>query len=670
MDRSSEVAINQPNEKITRRHNRQKSSRSTDTKGERFFLQGKRWRFPRGLSPQEVESRITRLRELWSDHECFCLSQVFVDPVVLSGLPDFTVEEEAKRFLKQQTSVAASSHESDTPASTGAWSPFGSSGRNGGVTAGDKTAEWSPLALWIADQIKQGVQPVPLPSLPELLNSVFRGDQVDYRFGNIAQLLSGPPESHPSTTSELRWQDAFKLLNRLTEVYPSVPWTMSQHHIDETAQFHEQAAKEAIVTTARVRSQKRPSPDIPLISGTFHDAVREYVKKRTADFTKGDAFDGSGHHMIGLAENFLKRQPNVPLAMLDLTRCQEIYDFWRNRPSNLKTQEPLSFKHCSSHIGELKRFFIWLHTTPKFSWRRPIDFDLIVTKVKRLPSDRRSIKDIEIKTFTVEHLKLLYKHALPAQRLKIVWCLNCSHGAAEIGRVEWEDLFFNQPHPWTSEGLEIASSDSDSWCGLLRPKTDVVGWWWLWPETIQLVQWWKVDLGGRLQRELKPSERMLLTDKGTSLYRDSSRNAQTSFANEWARLLDRVTKAEGKGAVPRLPFGTLRDQMSNWLGSDQNRAVLASVALAHGIPHKGDKLLYKHYSNRPWAHLFEAQKEYRDLMQPIFAEVPDPIAIHDSLTSQIADLWDSGKQDPCAIATECDVHISTVRRKLRDCGLI
>ena len=83
--------------------------------------------------------------------------------------------------------------------------------------------------------------------------------------------------------------------------------------------------------------------------------------------------------------------------------------------------------------------------------------------------------------------------------------------------------------------------------------------------------------------------------------------------------------------MPR-PFGKLRDQMSNWLGSDQNRAVLASVALAHGIPHKGDKLLYKHYSNRPWAHLFEAQKEYRQLLQPMFDEVPDPLAIHDPPT--------------------------------------
>ncbi|MFT5323887.1 MAG: hypothetical protein ACI8P0_001741 [Planctomycetaceae bacterium] len=668
MDRVLEIAINQSSDKITRRHSRKKSSQSTDAKGERFSLQGKRWRFPRGLSPQEVETRISRLRALWDDHERFCLSQMFVDPSAMSGLSEFAIEEDAKRFRKLQSSLTGPSHESDK--ATGAWPPFGVSGRNGGVTAGDKVADWSPLALWIADQIKHGVQPVPLPPLPELQSSVFRNDQVDYRFGDLAQVFSGPRESHPPTTRDLRWQDAFKLLNRLTEAYPSVPWAMPQHHIDETARFHEQSAKEAIATTAKVRSQKPPSPDMPLIPGTFHESIREYVKKRTAGFNKGDEFDGSGHSMIGLAENFAKRQPDLPLATLDFTRCQEIYDFWRNRPLNLRTGKPLTYKHCSSHIGELHRFFKWLHTSDKFAWRRPEDFDLLEIKVNRLPSDRRSIQNIEIKTFSVEHLKLLYKHALPAQRLKMVWCLNCSHGAAEVGRVAWEDLFLNQPHPWTNEGLECASSESDSWCGFLRPKTDVVGWWWLWPETTELVQWWKADLAKRLKRELKSSERMLLTDKGTSLYRDSSRNAQTSFTNEWNRLRDRVARAEGKEAIPRLPFGTLRDQMSNWLGSDQNRAVLASVALAHGIPHKGDKLLYKHYSNRPWAHLFEAQKEYRQLLQPMFDEAPDPLSVHDPLTSQIADLWNSGNQDLRAIAKACGVHIATVRRKLSDCGLI
>ena len=234
MDRALEVAINQSSGKITRRHSRQKSSQSTDAKGERFFLQGKRWRLPRGLVPHEVEARISRLRELWGDHERFCLSQIFVDPVALVGLPEFALEEEAKRFLTRQSSVAGFSHESDQDTPTGAWPPFGVSGRNGGVTTGDKTARWSPLALWIAEQIKQGVRPVPLPPLPELFESVFRDNQVDYRFGHIAQVFSGPSESHPTMTTDLRWQDAFKLLNRLTEAYPSVPWTMPQQHIDET----------------------------------------------------------------------------------------------------------------------------------------------------------------------------------------------------------------------------------------------------------------------------------------------------------------------------------------------------------------------------------------------------------------------------------------------------
>ena len=667
MDRASEIAINQSSGKITRRHSRQKSSQSIDAKGERFSLQGKRWRFPRGLAPQEVEARISRLRELWDDHKQFCLSQVFVDQSVIATFPEFALEQEAKRLVQRQAAVAPS--ESDETPLEGKWSAFGSSGRNGGVTVGGPEAEWSPLVLWIAEQLKQGVRPVPLPPVPELLSSVFRDNQVDYRFGHLSQLLSGPPESHPATIGDLRWQDAFKLLNRLTEAYPSVPWTMPQHHINATARFHEQAAREAIVTTAKVRSQKPPAENIPLIPGTFHEALREYYQHRKAHFTKAGEFDGSGHHMLGMIENFQKRQPDVPLAMLDFTRCQEIYDFWKNRPLNLRTKEPLSKKHCSSHVGELRRFFIWLHTSDKFAWRRPEDFDLIETKVKRLPSDRRSIQDIDIKTFSVEHLKLIYKHALPPQRLKMVWCINCSHGAAEIGRVEWGDLFLNQPHPWTKEGLQFASDHTDSWCGHLRPKTDVVGWWWLWPETVQLIQWWNAELEQRLKRELKPSERMLLTDKGANLYRDSSRNAQSSFSNEWSRLLSRVAKAEGNDAVPRLSFGTLRDQFSNWLGSEQNRAVIASVALAHGIPHKGDKLLFKHYSNRPWAHLFEAQKEYRQLHQPMFDEVPDPLVIHDPLTSQIVDLWNTGSQDIRAIAKECEVHSTTVRRKLRDCGL-
>lgn len=508
------------------------------------------------------------------------------------------------------------------PHSPGGYPPFGSAGRTGGVTVGDPIVKWSDLACWIAEQIKNGIQPLPLPPISELKASIFQENRIEYRFFRLVKLFTSPDAQHANSTDQLCLEDAFELLNRLTETYPSVPWSMPQYQVDEAVQLHEQIARKALVTTARIRSQKPPTEEIPLTSGTFHEALRAYKQKRRADFTTTDKMDGSGHHMLGLIENFLKRQQDVPLALLDFARCQEIYDFWRKRPPSMRLDKPLSIKHCTSHIGELNRFFSWLRTTDKFAWEPPKNFDLIESKVKKLASDRPSIKEIELKTYTVDQLRLLYKHALPAQRLKIAWCLNCSHGAAEIGRVEWYDLFLNTPHPWAKEGLEVVNDENDSWCGLLRPKTDVVGWWWLWPETVKLVQWWKNDLQQKLKRELQPSERMLLTDTGANLYRDSSRNAQSSFSNEWRRLLTRVAKVEGKDAVPRLPFGTLRDQMSNWLGSDKNRAVLASVGLAHGIPHKGDKLLYKHYSNRPWAQFFEAQKEYRQYLQPIFTNEP------------------------------------------------
>ena len=122
----------------------------------------------------------------------------------------------------------------------------------------------------------------------------------------------------------------------------------------------------------------------------------------------------------------------------------------------------------------------------------------------------------------------------------------------------------------------------------------------------------------------KNEQRVVLTKAGTSLYRDESRNAQTGFTNAWTRLADRIPEKDGdtKIAVRRLPFGTLRNQLPDWLGGEQARAIVASVALSHGIPHKGDKLLYKHYSNRPWAALFQAQRDYREHLQPMFERRP------------------------------------------------
>ncbi len=144
---ASEVAISQTNRKITRRHDRRKSGRSDDAKGERFSLQGRRWRFPRGLSSMEVDTRISRLRELWSDHERFCESQLLVDLTANSQMSRSLL---VKRCGLLEGRAVGEKRESLAEK---------------GIFPNTEEASWTSLSLWIAEQIKLGVQPVPLPPL-------------------------------------------------------------------------------------------------------------------------------------------------------------------------------------------------------------------------------------------------------------------------------------------------------------------------------------------------------------------------------------------------------------------------------------------------------------------------------------------------------------------------
>jgi hypothetical protein len=133
--------------------------------------------------------------------------------------------------------------------------------------------------------------------------------------------------------------------------------------------------------------------------------------------------------------------------------------------------------------------------------------------------------------------------------------------------------------------------------------------------------------------------------------------------------LKRVHEAEGEAAVRSLPFGTLRNQLPDWLGGEQAKAVVASVALCHGIPHEGDKLLYRHYSNKPWAALFQAQRDYREHLRPMFEAVPDPLTEYDPVTEKVRTLWATGEQNVRRLAEQVGVSEMVVRRRLKALGL-
>ncbi|HVX12196.1 MAG TPA: hypothetical protein VHC22_13525 [Pirellulales bacterium] len=595
--------------RIVRRHRR----RTDDGKGLRRLIAGERFRLPVGVEAREADQRFLHIEEIWSDNQAFC-----------------------ERFGKRLV--------------------------------------WTDIAIWATEHVRRGEQRVPLPSTDDIITSFDPDGVLDERLQSVvhAYLEDDCTCDLPLTPEEVSSRQADIIHEVLSDLFPSANWRLPVRHAERIVSIRERIARTSLDRLARVKDDVPPDPAKPIITGTFHEALRAYEKKRRADFTdeQTGVFDGSGHHMLGLIKAFQERMADVPLAQLDLPRCQQVFDYWRGRPedprSKTKPKARLSKKTCGNYIGELDRFFNWLHVCRVFDWRKPEDFEYVARSIKDLPTDRTAVVEMQVKTFSVDHLALLFKHALPSERLRFLWCLNCAHGAAEVGRVAWEDLFLNQPHPWKKEGFQIDSSGDDSWCGFIRPKSGVLGWWLLWPETVTLVNWWKGECRRWLRRPPKESKRLMITKEGTPLYRDESRNGQTGFANEWRRLLDRLKKIEGDEAVPDLPFGTLRDQLSDWLGSEQVDPVVASTALAHGIPHKGDRLLYKHYSNRPWKALFEAQRQYRIHLQPMFDAVPDVLAVFDPVAERLRALWGQGEHDVGRLAQQLDVSSSTVRRKMKE----
>ena len=594
--------------RIIRRH----KQRTDDGKGLRRMIAGRRFRLPAGVGQHEADRRFTRIEEAWQDNEAFC--RRYCDSLV-----------------------------------------------------------WTEMALWVAERLKTGEARIPIPPIDELLASFGDGEwHIQIKLIIDRYTSDDAVCQYPPTVDELPWDEAKTFYDVISDLFPSVNWLLPERHSDKVIQFHETAARHSIEQFSKAKGAAPPDPSTPLVNGTLHEALSAYEEKRKADFTlPNGGFDASGHHMVGLIRRIRERSEDFKLAELDFERCQSLIDFWRNRPNDLRKKTPLTRKTCSNYIGELNRFFSWLHLTTDFGWRRPADFDLLNRQIRRLPGDTKSLNDMEVPTYSVVELASLFKHAIPFERLVMCWCLNCAHGAAEFGRVDWGDVFFDQEHPWRKKGLRIDTSQEDSWCGFIRPKSDVLGWWLLWPETMTLLRWWRSEWVRTFGREPADNDRILLTKEGKHLYRDQSGNGQTGFANMWTRLLRRHRKAatEQEKLEQLLPFGTLRDQLPDWLGGEQTKPLVASVALCHGIPHKGDKLLFSHYSNRPWKALFESQREFRDHLRPMFAAVPDLLAEPDPISDRVKTLWDQGLRSVKEITNRLDVSEMTVRRRLAALGL-
>ena len=439
---------------------------------------------------------------------------------------------------------------------------------------------WNEFSLTVAKSVHHGVIPVPLP--PREMIEVF-GVKYDGVVHFRRTLVSRLP-SIPWAELDETWANA-GVLGGIKH--------LKMKEIDE-------AAKVISEVDGRQLTVVQP------IAGSLHEAMDAY----DAQVKKDEPKNHDRHSKIKQLRN---RHSDQPLAALGIDSCKALIGYWRQRPHRHDGKGQYSPKRSREQLGELDRFFEWLHLSEQFQWREPEDLNRVDRSIYKDGLARKSVLDSKMPTFSLDDLASLVRNAELADRLWITWCLNNSHGAAEVGRVQWEDVFLNQDHPWKSQGLEIW--EGGNWIGFLRPKTDVLGWWLLWDETVELLKQWKDDCAKALGRSVKATDRIILTETGKPLYRDDSKNAQSGFATHFSKLKSKCAK--NGSSVKNLPAGTLRNQFSDWCGGEQADALVASVGLAHGIPHKGDKLLFKHYSNKPWKKLFEKQLEFRDHCKPV-----------------------------------------------------
>ncbi|MFI4851276.1 MAG: helix-turn-helix domain-containing protein [Gimesia chilikensis] len=488
---------------------------------------------------------------------------------------------------------------------------------------------WNEFTLDLARAIAKGIDRIPLPPLSE-----------EETPGQYAKRLQAIQDRFPflrfQPTEEQRYaqgigelafelkdllitgtvEDLFPVLKQKELLAPPLRPSSETNHMlihDYQPQF---------------APQNHASPSQPPDDGaTLHEALERY-----ADWIRTHYFDNDlnditehAHTKLGQVQTLKSRHDDVPLVQIDYNHIEGMYRFWRQRPYKTTRngrQDRISHSSIRHYIGELHRFFKWLHRSSEFTWRKPEDFDDID---RRVPQDTETVKQRirNVDTFRLEELQLLNRYATPIERLYLMLGLNCGFGAKEIATLTIGEVFLHQAlSAEEQEVFHFPSSTADSFVSLVRNKTTIVGKYLLFQQTTKMLEW---CLARRLQQpNPSPDQRLILTSKGKPLdQRSLNGNPSRQIPNTFARLKKRIR--DDHNQLSDLPFKCLRKTAGDLIRRFSDGEV-AGVFLLHGQPVKADKLSDV-YTNRPFGKVYQAIQKVESFLQPVFDEVPnDPTA--------------------------------------------
>lgn len=326
----------------------------------------------------------------------------------------------------------------------------------------------------------------------------------------------------------------------------------------------------------------------------LHSALDEYKKVRLREYP--GIYQGKQRvkkEINALYENL----ENCWLHDLDYAKCKAFINHWRKRPKT-KRGEPASREWCESQITEFKNAVRELGRMFSDEYTCPKELDSIKCRVIRLPSDSNG-NEINQKFLLVEEAALAFSNASqPLTRLILALGINCCSGPAELGRMTIQDFRFDEPHPFSST---IKFDGKHSFMRNTRRKTFTHHEALLWPWVVELVK-------EQISVCKANAWKYLFTDGGKPLYRcnevyedvglplPNTSKPESRFTGRWEK-----TKSEKS-------VGKIRKTFSNYL-RQVNSSDVATLALAHKTDE--DSML-KHYSNKPFARLFQATVDAQD----------------------------------------------------------
>ena len=184
------------------------------------------------------------------------------------------------------------------------------------------------------------------------------------------------------------------------------------------------------------------------------DVYRDWIKEEYAQ-PEGEGLTDYGNTKLGQIQTLKERHDDLPLAEVSYSHIATMYRYWRRRPLSQSTAtagKPMSKYSVRHYLGELDRFFKWLHLSSDFAWKKPEGFDDLDKRVQ-VNADEIKASIRQVSTFQLDELRTLNRYATPAERLYLMLALNCGFGAKEIATLTIGECYLNQGLPADEQEL-------------------------------------------------------------------------------------------------------------------------------------------------------------------------------------------------------------------------